>query len=165
MSGDINTQGIEIIHYTPTLTPHTPGLIIFFVPSNKSFRAVECQIHNITLSDHVPVSVVWDVGRAATSGIWRLNTSLLGIPALQASLRDEFTSYLKFNDTDDVSPIILWEAAKAVLWGKSIQLASTFKKARTAKRIELENKVDDLEKQHKENTSAEILNKLKKAKQ
>lgn len=100
-------------------------------------------------TDHALVSVVWDVGSAATSAIWRLNTSLLGIPAFLASL-DEFTSDLKFNDKDDVSPIILWEAAKAVLRGKLIQLASTFKKARTAKRIELENKVDDLEKQHKD---------------
>lgn len=85
----------------------------------------------------------------------------MGISAFQASLRDEFTSYLKCNDKDDVSPIILWLAA--VLRRKIIQLVSTFKKARTAKRIELENKVDDLEKQHQENTSAENLNKLKKA--
>lgn len=41
-----------------------------------------------------------------------------------------------------MSPIILWEAAKTVLRGKLIQLASTFKKARTAKCIKLENKVD-----------------------
>ncbi len=30
----------------------------FFMPSNESFRAIDCQIHNITLSDHAPVSMV-----------------------------------------------------------------------------------------------------------
>lgn len=125
-----------------------------FMPINESFRALDCQIHNITLSDHAPVSVVWDVGGVATSHRWRLNTSLLGIPAFQASLRDEFIIYLESNDKEDISPNILWDTAKAVLRGKIIQLASTFKKARIAKRMELEKKIDDLEKQHKENMSA-----------
>lgn len=115
------------------------------MPRNESYRPLECQIHNITLSDHGPVSMVWDVGRAVTSSRWRLNTSLLGIPAFQATLRDEFVLYLGFNDKEDISPIILWEEAKAVLRGKIIQLASISKKASTAKRIELEKKVDNLE--------------------
>lgn len=153
--------------YTFYSHPHSlySRIDYFFLPSSESYRALECQIHNITLSDHAPVSIVWDVGRAVSSSRWRLNTSLLGIPEFQATLRNEFSLYLEFNDKEDISPIILWEGAKAVLRGKIIQLASISKKVRVAKRLELEKKVDNLEKQHKENITIENLHKLKEAKQ
>lgn len=135
------------------------------MPINESFRALDCQIHNITLSDHAPVSVVWDVGGAATSCRWRLNTFLLGVPAFETSLRDEFTFYLESNDKEDSSPINYGMRLRLCCGQKIIQLASTFKKAKIAKRMELEKKIYDLEKQHKENMSAENLLKLKMAKQ
>lgn len=95
--------------YTYYAHPHSAysRIDFFFMPSNEAFRAGDCQIHNITLSDHTPVSMPWNVNRAATSNSWRLNTSLLGMPAFQTSLRDEFTSYMAFNDKDDMSPVIL----------------------------------------------------------
>lgn len=83
-----------------------------FIPSNESFRALDCQIHNITLSDHAPVTVEWDVGWTVSSSRWRLSSSLLGILAIQASLRDELVLYLELNDEDDFPSITLWEAAK-----------------------------------------------------
>ena len=53
----------------------------------------------------------------------------MGIPAVQATLRDELVLYLELNDIDNISSITLWEAAKAVLRKKIIQLASISKKA------------------------------------
>lgn len=46
--------------------------------------------------------------------------------------------------------ITLWEAAAVVLRGKIIYFSSNLKKARTAKRLESENKIRMAEKQHKE---------------
>ena len=73
--------------------------------------------------------VEWDEGRTVSSSIWSLNSSLMGIPAVQATLRDELVLYLELNDIDNISSITLWEAAKAVLRKKIIQLASISKKA------------------------------------
>lgn len=40
----------------------------FFVAKNESYRVLDCKIHNITLSDHVPVSLIWDLGRGYSQG-------------------------------------------------------------------------------------------------
>ena len=114
--------------YTFYSHPHSTYSRIdnFFMPINESFRPLDYQIHNLTLSDHAPVSVVWDVGGVATSCRWRLNTSLLGIPAFKTSLRDEFNFNLESNDKEDSSPIILWDAAKAVLRAKNNPVGLNF---------------------------------------
>lgn len=137
----------------------------FFTPKTELYRITHCQIHNITLSDHAPISLTWNIGRLKLPSRWRLNTSLLGTSAFKDYVRQEFVTYLQFNDRDDTSPVILWEAAKAVLRGKIIQFASRLKRERISKQKDLEEQIKDLERQHKISTSTDILNKLKQVKQ
>lgn len=137
----------------------------FFIPKNELYRATNCQIHNIALSDHSPISLTWNIGGFTPSSRWRLNTSLHGIKTFQEYIRQEFALYLQFNDQDNISPILLWEGAKAVLRGKIIQFASRLKRERLSKQTDLEKQIKELEKQHKENTSTETLSKLKQVKQ
>lgn len=98
----------------------------FFVSGVEAHRVIDCKIHNITLSDHVPVSLVWDMEGDAPTKFWQLNTSLLGHPAFQTYIESEFKYYLDTNNTGDVSAVPLWEAAKAVLRGRVIAYASAF---------------------------------------
>lgn len=52
----------------------------------------------------------------------RLNTSLLNDPQSQKFIKREFKDYISNNNNGAVSPSILWDAAKAVIWGKLIML-------------------------------------------
>lgn len=51
--------------YTFYSNPHSSYSRIdhFLVAKNECHRVLECKIHNITLSDHSPISLVWDLGR------------------------------------------------------------------------------------------------------
>lgn len=80
-------------------------------------------------------------------------------------MRQEFALYLQFNDQDNISAITLWETSKAVLRGKIILFVSRLKRERLSKQTDLKKQIKELEKQHKENTSTENLNKLKQVKQ
>lgn len=133
----------------------------FFMPKSEVYRARECEIHNISLSDHAPVSLIWEVGQRPSCSRWRLNTSLLGRPEIKTYIRHEFEQYLEINDKPDTSPITLWEAAKAVLRGKIISCSSTLKKRRIEKQNKLEQKIKILEIQHKQNPTTENLKQLK----
>ena len=110
---------------------------------------LECKIHNITLSDHSPVSLVRDLGRFINSRRCRLNVSLLNDNTFRGYIRTELAQHLEFIDTNEISPVTLWEAAKVVMRGKIISFASAKKILKETKRIELEKQIKQLEQKHK----------------
>lgn len=65
--------------YTFFFHPHRTYSRIdyFFMPKSEVCRARECEMYNISLSDHAPVSLIWEVGQRPSCSRWRLNTSLL----------------------------------------------------------------------------------------
>lgn len=92
----------------------------FFVAKTDCHRVLDCKIHNITLSDHAPVNLIWDLSRCSRPGLWRLNVSHLNDNAFKDYIKAELAQYLHFNDTNETSPVTLWETAKVVLRGKII---------------------------------------------
>lgn len=49
---------------------------------------------------------------------WRLNLGILNRDEYVKKIKEDIKTYIEDNDTGDVSPIILWDALKAILWGK-----------------------------------------------
>lgn len=92
---------------------------------------------------------------------WRANVSLLYNGTIQQEIRRGLIHYIECNDKDNVTPSVLWEAAKVVLRGNIIALSSRFKKKRLAEQLELENKIKELEKKYQQSGKEEILTILK----
>jgi len=85
-------------------------------------------IHPITISDHAPVSLTWNMNHfSKPPNSWRLNTSLLEDPNFDTYIKREWASFLEINDSPNIVPSLLWETGKAVLRGK-ITSYSTHKK-------------------------------------
>ncbi|KAJ1103369.1 hypothetical protein NDU88_000794 [Pleurodeles waltl] len=59
-------------------------------------------------------------------------------PSLYDRIRDALDHHIIDNDTGDVSPATLWDAAKAVLRGELISYTATFKRAAKQRTPELE---------------------------
>lgn len=77
----------------------------------------------------------------------RLNTGILN--QIREQIKIDIKEYLKENDTEEVSPPIVWDASKAVLRGKIIGYCSTLKKQRKEKLERLQTELKKLEKIHK----------------
>ena len=65
---------------------------------------------------------------------WRLNTSLLNDPLCKQYIHKELKKFLEQNDTGEMFPGIVWDAAKAVIRGKLI-MWSSIKKREKQKQI------------------------------
>ncbi len=69
------------------------------------------------------------------------------------------------NDNDQVSPVTLWDAAKAVLRSKIISTTAYLKKAKTQKLTDLQNKLLELEQLHSKQKNPILLQQMKPIKQ
>lgn len=112
---------------------------MFLISGTDCYRATQCDIEPITLSDHAPVILKLKIGPNKQFKYWRANVSLLNKEANQKEIKQAICDYIEFNDTGDVTPTILWERAKSVLRGNIIALSSKLKKKRLAEQIELES--------------------------
>ena len=95
--------------------------------------------------------------------LWRLG--MLNHPAFRDSIVSDLNSYLQDNDTGDVNPSILWDAAKAVLRGKIIARTSMLKKIKATKLSKLQEELIDLEQTQIVNKESSIINKIRNLKQ
>ena len=156
---------VKISPFTHTDIHLTFELIIFFTYLTKSdlHRISNINILPITLSDHSPLELLWDLGQQSTAKQWRLNVSLLNDTEFVNYIKDELKMYLELNVNPEVSPLILWDCAKAYLRGRIISFASAKKKKNQAKRLELENRITNLEQQHKHNSSPSVMKTLREA--
>ena len=138
---------------------------LIFTPKSEAFRVTKCDILQITLSDHAPIALSWDLGGCNTSRRWRFNTSLLNDDEFVKFIQQEFKTYLEFNMTPEISPVTLWECAKAYIRGRIIAFASAKKKKNGETQTNLEIQIKELERQHKENRLPAVLKELKSARQ
>ena len=136
---------------------------MFFTPEAEVHRIVDATIFPITISDHAPISVDWDIGYRRTTKQWRLNASLLNDRDFVKFVNCELHKYLEINTSEETSPLILWDCAKAYMRGCIISYASARKKRREKKQRQLEDKIGALEQQHKRTPNLNILNTLKQA--
>ena len=135
----------------------------FFTPKSEIHRVVDIKILTITLSDHAPLLMSWDLGHKPTSRLWRLNTSLLNDEKFITFVKSELKFYLETNCTPEISPLVLWDCAKAYIRGRIIAYSSAQKKRKEARQKELEETIKGLEQQHKQALSASSLTPLKEA--
>lgn len=138
--------------YTFYSNPHGSysRIDFFYVSQQHIHKVLKCDIHNITISDHAPISLTMALDIEPTFRHWRLNVSLLSSDNVVKEIKQNLTEHFQINDNGEVSPSILWEGGKAVMQGKIIEISSRLKRARLKKQGELENKVKELEREHKE---------------
>uniref|UniRef100_A0A3P8SZA0 Reverse transcriptase domain-containing protein n=1 Tax=Amphiprion percula TaxID=161767 RepID=A0A3P8SZA0_AMPPE len=136
---------------------------LFFTPKSEMHRIEGIKILPITLSDHAPLELIWDLGHRSKTKQWRLNASLLNDKDFLTLIKTELKNYLDINTSPEISPLILWDCAKAYIRGCIISFASAKKKRREAKQTELEDKIKKLEQQHKRTPTSCLLDTLKQA--
>jgi len=137
--------------------------IDFFCTSKADLHNVkECYIDPITISDHAPVRLKFQLGQGKQFKYWRLNASVINDCKAKEEIRQQLIEYFDINDNGLVTPSILWEGAKAVTRGKIIEITSRNKKLRLAKQNEIENEIRKLETEHKQTGKIKILECLRK---
>jgi len=78
-------------------------------------------------------------------------------------IKEEIKQYLAVNDNGEVSPVILWDALKAVLRGKIIAKTVSIKKAREEAFKKEKEKLSDIEQLHKNTRDPSLLPQIKEA--
>lgn len=127
-------------------------------------RTMNCSIGIKTLSDHSPVTIiVHPPYRDPYSRQWRLNPSLLSCSKFMQYLKQQWEYFIDINTSPEVSPSILWEAAKAYLRGAIISYTSAKKKEAMKNITELEKKIQTLEIDFKVSPSRGISHQLNAA--
>lgn len=161
---DCHSTDREYTHYSCAHNIYS-RLDYIFMFRNYLFRLKNCEIGPCTISDHNPVYANICLNRKNRSTLWRLNTNILNYPDIKERLKKEIEEYLEYNDKDEVSPGILWDALKAVIRGKIIGISSHLKKVGQQKLRHLEDKLLDMQHQHSRshygNIKSDII-KLKK---
>uniref|UniRef100_A0A3B3WIQ9 Reverse transcriptase domain-containing protein n=1 Tax=Poecilia mexicana TaxID=48701 RepID=A0A3B3WIQ9_9TELE len=140
---------------------HLYSRIDYFFMYNKDLDRVEkCHTGLMDLSDHCPLHIEVNVNKSKNPFIWRLNSSILK-GKIKEELRQEIQLYMQDNDNGEVSPVILWDACKAVLRGKIIAKSSLLKKIKQEKLKNLEQELTELEKTNKNKTELKTIEKIK----
>ena len=70
-------------------------------------------------------------------------------------IKKEIKKYLKKNDNEDTTTLSLWDAAKAVLRGKFIEIQAFLKKEEKSQINNLTHHLNELEKEEQNRKSAE----------
>lgn len=115
-----------------SILTHTVAIreyIFFCVSKQQVNKITNGSIEPITISDHAPVILSLELGRESLFKYWRLNVSVLSDEKVVQELKKSLKEYFQINDNGEVSPAILWEAGKAVIRGKIIEITSRLKKA------------------------------------
>lgn len=151
--------------YTFYSSPHKNySRIDYFLMYNKDrHRVGNCEIGIMDLSDHSPVYLNLLLSPEKKTTTWKLNNNILK-GTTKEELRIEIQRYLDENDNDEVSPLILWDACKAVLRGKIIAKTAYMKKQRQRTLEALQLDLQKLEQENKQNPDRNISQEIKKKK-
>ncbi len=127
----------EYTYYSPV--HHSYSRIDFFLTSNSIIPNIsEYKIHPISISDHAPVTLIWNpTNLHKHTSRWRFNISLLKDPEFDSYLKRKWTSFLEINDSPKSSASLLWETSKAVLRGKIISFSVHKKKIEKQEEMQL----------------------------
>lgn len=156
-----NPKGRDFSFFSPVHNSYS-RIDFFCLPQRDLYRVIDCNIEPITLSDHAPVILKIKLGACAYFKYWRLNVSLLNNKEIVKEIK-HVKEYFEINDNGEVNPSILWDGAKAVIRGKFIQISSRIKKQQQEEQINIENKIKQMEIQHRNTGSTRILLELKEA--
>ena len=153
--------------YTFYSHPHKSysRLDYFFIPKQFLHAVQACRIDSIVLSDHAPVLLHIDPALTIPrTPIWRFNTSLLNSDPFCTFVRNSLSQFWIDNKNPQVSPAMIWDAAKATLRGHLISYTSHQKKVLESNRKNLVKEVTRLEQIHKRSPTVVNLKALVSAK-
>lgn len=104
--------------------------IDFFLTDKYTLQKVtKATIHNITWSDHAPITVnIEDMLKVHHAPLWHNNTYLLSNPQIKEEIQNKLEKYFMFNNTTDCNPSTVWCAYKALSRGALIQIATRERK-------------------------------------
>ena len=136
-----------------------------FVHNSERHRLKECEINQRDISDHSSVHLKSHLDTRPKMTMWRLNVSMLNSPEFKEKIKKELRTYLDDNDDGNVNPVILWDAAKAVLRGKIISESAFIKKVKTQKLLNLQKQLTELEQQHSKIKDPQLLVQMRPLKQ
>lgn len=92
----------------------------FFTFNSDRHRLKDCTIGVRDISDHSPVYLTLHLDVKKKNTLWRLNTSILNDKKCNEFIKKEFEDYMDNNNNGEVSPSVLWDAAKSVIRGKLV---------------------------------------------
>lgn len=148
--------------------PHNSYSRIDYFLISKSLISItaEATIGTILISDHAPVGMVLRTGQSNKKrpSRWRFNTSLLKDEYLVRSIRGEVTYYWLTNEGTASDPAVEWDAFKAVIRGRLIQICSFLKKTAVERFQKLEIDIKNMESRHaiySDHSSLHELSKLR----
>lgn len=137
----------------------------FFMFNAERQMIIDCSIGVRDVSDHAGVYLRLNLEVQPKNTIWRLNASLLNDNLCKEYIKKEIEEYLEFNTTEEVSPSVLWDAAKAVLRGRLIMWSARNKKKKQKQVTDLTNELKALEQRHVESHNPQILERIQSTKQ
>ena len=90
--------------------------------SLSKFQKIE--ILSTNFSDHkgIKLEINWTKKAKRLTNTWRLHNMHLNSQWINDQIKMEFQQYMEINDNNNIKPQLLWDAAKAVLRGKYIQI-------------------------------------------
>ncbi|CAH2285581.1 Hypothetical predicted protein [Pelobates cultripes] len=94
---------------------------------------------------------------------WRLNEALLQDIGVREEITQALESYFRENETDDISPISVWEAHKSVIRSTLMSIATRKRKEATRAMTKIYSTISRLELQHKRTQLTETYGELMEA--
>lgn len=137
----------------------------FFMFSKDCHKVKECKIGQRDISDHSGLNLKLNLDGRPKNTLWRLNTGLLNSNTFKTEMINKLKIYREHNDNGEVSPVILWDAAKAFLRGKIIAKSEMLKKIKAKKLLDLQEKWNNLEQAHSINKDPSTPEQMRPVKQ
>ncbi len=113
-------SNIQRLHFLLFATQNFSRIDYFFMYSKDIGFVRTCKIGIMDLSDHSPVYLDLNLTNNKNTFTWRLNLNVLR-GKMKEEIKEEILLYLSENDNGEVSPLMVWDAGKAVLRGKIMQ--------------------------------------------
>lgn len=115
------------------------------------------------MSNHCPVEIEIEINSRKRITTWRLNSSILN-GRMRKEIKDKIKQYMEDNDNGEVSPPFLWDACKVVLRGRIIAKTAALKKNKQQELINLEGKLEGLQRKHKKTLDPNITKEIQQLK-
>ena len=101
----------------------------FITDKNLLPKIVDAKIHNLTWSDHAPITIEIDSNQICPNNyLWRNNTFILAQGKHQSVMKESIEEFFVMNDNSSVNDATLWCSHKAYVRGLLIQLTAREKK-------------------------------------
>ena len=111
-------------------------------------KVKECKIGVADISDHNTVHLTVHINDRQKNTTWRLNSGIMNNKIILEQIRKEIKRCIEENDTDEITPTILWDTLKTVIRGKLIAITSNQKKLKQTTYLDLTGKLRKLEIKH-----------------